>query len=216
MSVKGYKSCRDAKTAEEYLLKCLFKAEEERDEAVAYCDGVRKAEEERIKAEKEFQKEFEEKAKNAPVFSVKEIKTVKYEVAHAYKFYNNDYGLDSVETLTNVLNLNDEELYKWARKSYQGEKTWCSVMPIKRIEKTFDYILTYYNGDGTDLQTFVSEYGWPENFEKLMVNEIKINDFCLIAEDNKVKALAITKLREELEEAISRLLKRDDKGEGNE
>ena len=46
----NYKNCRDAKTAEEYLLKCLFQAEEERDEAVAYCEGVRQAEEERIKA----------------------------------------------------------------------------------------------------------------------------------------------------------------------
>ena len=29
MAETNYKSCRDAKTAEEYLLKCLFKAEEE-------------------------------------------------------------------------------------------------------------------------------------------------------------------------------------------
>lgn len=33
----GYKNCRSAKTAEEYLLKCLFAAEEERDKALAYC-----------------------------------------------------------------------------------------------------------------------------------------------------------------------------------
>lgn len=41
-------NCRSAKTAEEYLLKCLFKAEDERDAAVAYCEQVREAEEERI------------------------------------------------------------------------------------------------------------------------------------------------------------------------
>lgn len=35
----NYKNCRDAKTAEEYLLKCLFQAEDERDKAVAYCPG---------------------------------------------------------------------------------------------------------------------------------------------------------------------------------
>lgn len=39
--------CRDAQTAEEYLLRCLFQAEDERDEAVAYCEKVRAAEEER-------------------------------------------------------------------------------------------------------------------------------------------------------------------------
>lgn len=44
----NYKNCRDAKTAEEYLLKCLFKAEDERDKAVAYCGGVREAEEENL------------------------------------------------------------------------------------------------------------------------------------------------------------------------
>lgn len=202
-------SCRDAKTAEEYLLRCLFKAEDERDEAIAYCDGVRRAEEERIEAEKEAQKEFEEKAKNAPVFSVKETKTVKYEVANAYKFCDKDYGLADVKTLTDALNLSDEELYEWACKSYSGEKGWYSFRPIKRTEKTFDYVLAYYNDDETDLQAFVSEEGCPENFEKLMVDEAKINNFCLIAEDNKVKALAIADLRKELKDAISRLLKKE-------
>lgn len=202
-------SCRDAKTAEEYLLRCLFKAEDERDEAIAYCDGVRQAEEDRIEAEKEAQKELEEKAKNAPVFSVKETKTVKYEVSSAYKFCNKDYGLADVKTLTNVLNLDDEKLYEWACKRYSGEKDWCSFSPIKRTEKTFDYVLAYYNGDETDLQAFVSEESWPENFEKLMVDEAKIDKFCLITEDSKIKALAIADLRKELKDAISRLLKKE-------
>lgn len=202
-------SCRDAKTAEEYLLRCLFKAEDERDEAIAYCDGVRRAEEDRIEAEKEAQKELEEKAKNAPVFEVKKTKTVKYEVANAYKFCDKDYGLDNVKTLTDTLNLDDEKLYEWACKSYSGEKGWYSFRPIKRTEKTFDYVLSYYNDDETDLQAFVSEEGWPENFEKLMVDEAKINKFCLITEDGEIKALAIADLRKELKDAISRLLKRD-------
>lgn len=210
MTETNYKSYRDAKTAEEYLLKCLFKAEEERDEAIAYCDGVRKAEEGRIEAEKEAQKELEEKAKNAPVFSVKETKTVKYKVASAYKFCDKDYGLADVKTLTDALNLSDEELYEWACKSYSGEKGWYSFRPINRIEKTFDYTLVYYNDDDeTDPQVFVSEEGWPENFEKLMADEAKIDKFCLITEDSKIKALAITDLRKELKDAISRLLKKE-------
>ena len=206
-------SCRDAKTAEEYLLKCLFKAEDERDEAVAYCEGVRQAEEERIKAAEEAQKELEEKAKNAPVFSVKETKTVKYEVASAYKFCDKSYGLDDVKTLTDALNLDDEKLYEWACKSYSGEKSWYSFTPIKRTEKTFDYMLAYYGDDEADLHVFVSEESWPENFEKLIVDEAKIDKFCLITKDSKVKALAIADLRKELKDAISRLLKRGDKNE---
>lgn len=151
-------SCRDAKTAEEYLLRCLFKAEDERDEAVAYCEGIRQAEEERIKAAEEAQKELEEKAKNAPVFEVKETKTVKYKVARAYQFCDKDYGLADVKTLTDALNLDDEKLYEWACKIYSGEKGRYSLVPIKRTEKIFDYTFVYYNDDdGTDLQAFVSK-----------------------------------------------------------
>lgn len=207
-------SCRDAKTAEEYLLRCLFKAEDERDEAVAYCEGIRQAEEERIKAAEEAQKELEEKAKNAPVFEVKETKTVKYKVACAYQFCDKDYGLADVKTLTDALNLDDEKLYEWACKSYSGEKGRYSLVPIKRTEKIFDYTFVYYNDDdGTDLQAFVSKESWPENFKTLVVDEAKIDEFCLITKDNKVKALAISDLRKELKDAISQLLKRDDKNE---
>lgn len=213
MAETNYKSCRDAKTAEKYLLKCLFQAEEERDEAVTYCEGVRQAEEARIKAAEEAQKDLEEKVKNAPVFSVKETKAVKYKVASASKFCNKDYGLDSVETLTNALNLNDEELYKWARKNYRGEKGWCSFSPINRIEKTFDYMLMYYNGDKINLRTFVSEEMWPEDFKNLMVDEAEIEEFCLVAKDSEVKAHAITTLRGELKKAISQLSERADKNE---
>ena len=209
MTETNYKSCRDAKTAEEYLLKCLFKAEEERDEAIAYCDGVRKAEEGRIEAEEEAQRELEEKAKNAPVFSVKETKAVRYEVASAYRFCDERYGLADVKTLTDALNLDDEKLCEWAYKSYHGEKSWYSFRPIKRIEKTFDYTLAYYGDDEIDLQVFVSDEYWPENFEPLIVDEVKLNKFCLITEDSKVKALAIADLRKELKDAISRLLKKE-------
>lgn len=174
---------------------------------------MRKAEEERIKAAEEAQKELEEKCKNAPVFEVKEIKAVKYSAACASSLCNKDYGLDSVETLTNALNLDDDELYEWACKSYSGEKGWYSLSPIKRTENTFDYIFTYYTDDETNLQVFASEEEWPENFRPIMIDEVELNQFCLITEDSKIKALAITNLREELKEAISRLLKRDGKNE---
>lgn len=207
----NYKNCRNAKTAEEYLLKCLFQAEEERDEAVAYCEGVREAEEARVKAAEEAQREFEEKAKNAPVFEVKETKTVSYEIADDYRFYKKDYGLADVETLTNALNLNDEDFYEWANKSYHGEDRWYSVMPIKRFEKTFDYILAYSSGDETDLHTFVSETYDPENFTEIETNEVAINAICPISKDKEIKAFAITKLREALQRAINRLNEEADK-----
>ena len=207
----NYKNCRNAKTAEEYLLKCLFQAEEERDEAVAYCEGVREAEEARIKAAEEAQKELEEIAKNAPVFKVKKTKTVSYEVADDYRFYKKDYGLADVEVLTKVLNFNDEDLYEWADKSYHGENSWYSVMPIKRFEKTFDYVLTYSSGNEDDLHTFVSETYDPENFTELETNDVAINATCPISKDVEVKAFAIAELRKALQRAINRLNEEADK-----
>ena len=207
----NYKNCRDAKTAEEYLLKCLFQAEEERDKAVAYCDGVREAEEERIKAAEEAQKEFEEKVKNAPVFEVKETKTVKYNVAQDYRFYDKDYGLADTEVLTNALNLNDEDLYEWACKSYHGEKSWYSVMPIKRSEKIFDYVLAFSSNDGESLYTFVSDECSPESFDELVTDEANTGVICPISKDAEIKALAIAELREVLQIAINRLNERADK-----
>ena len=203
-------SCRDAKTAEEYLLKCLFKAEDERDEAIAYCEGVREAEEARIKVAEEAQRKLEEKAKNAPVFEVKETKTVKYKVAQDYKFYGKDYGLADTEVLTNALNLNDEDLYEWARKSYHGEKSWYSVIPIERFEKIFDYVLAFSSDSDDSLYTFVSDESSPEYFYELKTDDVELGEFCPISKDDEVKALAISSLRESLKEAIEKLNKRAD------
>lgn len=207
----NYKNCRDAKTAEEYLLKCLFKAEDERDKAVAYCDGVREAEEARIKAAEEAQKEFEEKAKNAPVFEVKETKTVSYKVASDYEFYEERYGLADTEVLTNALNLNDDDLYEWARKTYCRENSWYSVIPIERSEKTFDYVLAFTNDDGESLCTFVSDECSPESFDILETDETRTNVICPISKDAEIKALAIAELREMLQRAINRLNEKADK-----
>ena len=59
------------KTAEEYLLKCLFAAEEERDKAVFYAESLKIAENKRIEKEEERNRRFKEKLKEAPVFQVK-------------------------------------------------------------------------------------------------------------------------------------------------
>ena len=209
----NYKNCRNAKTAEEYLLKCLFQAEDERDKAVAYCDGVREAEEARIKAAEEAQRELEEKAKNAPVFEVKKTKAVKYVAADSYRLCKEDYGLADVEMLTNAFNLNDEDLYEWARKSYHGEKSWYSVIPIERSEKTFDYVLAFSSDDGKSLYTFISDECSPESFDELETTEARTGEICPISKDAEIKALAIAELREVLQKAINRLNERADKDE---
>lgn len=207
----NYKNCRNAKTAEEYLLKCLFQAEDECDKAVAYCNGVREAEEARIKAAEEAQREFEEKAKNAPVFEVKETKAVKYVAVDSYKLYKEDYGLADVEVLTNALNLDDDGLYEWALKAYSGEKSWYITRPIERTEKIFDYVLTFSSDSDDSLYTFVSDESSPEYFYDLKTDDVELGEFCPISKDDEVKALAIAKLREELQKAINNLNERADK-----
>ena len=206
----NYKNCRDAKTAEEYLLKCLFKAEDERDKAVAYCEGVREAEEARIKEAEEAQREFEEKVKNAPVFEVKEIKAVKYVAADSYRLYKEDYGLADVEMLTNAFNLNDDDLYEWALKAYSGKKSRYITRPIERTEKIFDYVLAFSSDSGDSLYTFVSDESSPEYFYELKTDNAELKEFCPISKDDEAKALAISSLRESLKEAIEKLNKRAD------
>ena len=176
---------------------------------MAYCDSVREAEEARVKAAEEAQREFEEKAKNAPVFEVKETKTVSYKVAQDYRFYDKNYGLADTEVLTNALNLNDEDLYEWARKSYHGEKSWYSVIPIERHEKIFDYVLVFSSDDGESLYTFISDECSPESFDELVTGEANTGVICPISKDAEIKALAIAELREALQRAISRLLKEE-------
>jgi hypothetical protein len=207
----NYKNCRNAKTAEEYLLKCLFQAEDERDKAVAYCNGVREAEEARIKAAEEAQRELEEKAKNAPVFEVKETKAVKYVAVDSYRLYKEDYGLADVEVLTNALNLDDDGLYEWALKAYSGEKSWYITRPIERTEKIFDYVFTFSSDSDDSLYTFVSDESSPEYFYDLKTDDVELGEFCPISKDDEVKALAIAKLREELQKAINNLNERADK-----
>lgn len=206
----NYKNCRDAKTTEEYLLKCLFKAEDERDKAVAYCEGVREAEETRVKAAEEAQRELEEKAKNAPVFEVKETKAVKYVAADSYRFSKEDYGLTDVEMLTNAFNLNDDDLYEWALKAYSGEKSWYITRPIERTEKIFDYVLAFSSDSDGSLYTFVSDESFPEYFYEIKTGDVELGEFYPISKDDEVKALAISFLRKSLKEAIEKLNKRAD------
>lgn len=133
----GYKNCRSVKTAEEYLLKCLFAAEEERDKAVFYAESLKIAENKRIEEEKERNRKFKEKLKEAPVFQVKETKTISFEVEPSYRLIKPEYMIGNFETLSNILQKDDKELYEWASKRYKAEGTsyFSDLTPILRKEK---------------------------------------------------------------------------------
>ena len=199
----NHKDCRNAKTADEYLLKCLFKAEDERDEAVAYCEGVRKAEEERIARAEEAQAELMRKLEDAPVFSVEETETVLYRVSRAYRYRDKDYGLNDPSILRDALDLDDDAFYEWATKSYTASKYYF-MKPIERVEKTYDYVLTV-DDDGMAYR-YVSAMGNPSSFDD--VSDSAVTGYVLdIALDDEAKKLAIAEAREEIGVALEYLEK---------
>ena len=187
----NHKDCRNAKTADEYLLKCLFKTEDERDEAVAYCEGVRKAEEERIARAEEAQAELLRKLEDAPVFSVEETETVLYQVSRAYRYRDKDYGLN-------------EAFYTWSCKTYRGPDGWYSMKPIERVGKTYDYVLKV-DCDGMAYR-YVSTIGDPSSFEEVV--DSAVTGYVLDIElDDEAKKLAIAEAREEIGKALADLEK---------
>lgn len=129
------KDCRNAKTAEEYLLQCLFKAEDDRDKAIAYCDEVRAKEDEH--------KAYIESLGDLPVYDYVRTNAVKAEVTTDYRLRN--FKLNSGYSFEDMLKMNDEQLIEVAtdtRKaciSYYGDKE-----PLIKIKKkTFDILLSY-------------------------------------------------------------------------
>lgn len=142
------KDCRNAKTAEEYLLQCLFKAEDDRDKAIAYCDEVRAKEDEH--------KAYIESLGDLPVYDYVRTNAVKAEVSTDYRLRN--FKLNSGYSFEDMLKMNDEQLIEVAtdtRKasiSYYGDKE-----PLIKIKKkTFDILLScgseekYYSVAGVD------------------------------------------------------------------
>ena len=129
------KDCRNAKTAEEYLLQCLFKAEDDRDKAIAYCDEVRAKEDEH--------KAYIESLGNLPVYDYVRTNVVGVEISTDYRLQN--FTLDSTYSFEDMLKMNDEQLTEVAtdtRKAcikYYGDKK-----PLIQInKKTFDILLSY-------------------------------------------------------------------------
>ncbi|KRN55059.1 hypothetical protein IV72_GL000558 [Atopobium minutum] len=194
---------RNAKTAEEYLLKCLFKAEDERDAAVAYCKQVREAEEERIaKRNKALE--------NAPVFEVRDVETVEYEVENYY-YLSPDYGLGDISVLEDALSLDDEQLYEWATKTYRSADGYYFVTPIQRTTETYNYILSVKNDDG--VIEYVSNKECPWDFCICEQEKVTFYRLASIELDEQYKQLAIQVLRERLQKAIDTLSK-DESGNG--
>lgn len=202
----GYKNCRSAKTAEEYLLKCLFAAEEERDKALAYCEEVKAAEEERIEQAKIKEEEFQKKLENAPVFAVKDTETIRFKVEPSYTFIKPYYKLNDAEILSDILAKNDKDLYEWAIQSYEPSPRsyYGDLRPIELKEKTYDYVLNYMENEDSK-KIFVSEEWFPYDFIDLQEEYFHVDDVYPVGMKEEVKKEAIKMLRKNLQEAINKL-----------
>ena len=159
------KDCRNAKTAEEYLLQCLFKAEDDRDKAIAYCDEVRAKEDEH--------KAYIESLGELPVYDYVRTNAVKTEVATDYRLRN--FKLGSSYSFEDMLKMNDEQLLEVAtdtRKaslSYYGDKE-----PLIKIKKkTFDILLLF----GSEEKYYsVASVDNPDSFYDLSVTTKEVLD----------------------------------------
>ena len=129
------KDCRNAKTAEEYLLQCLFKAEDDRDKAIAYCDGVRAKEDEH--------KAYIESLGELPVYDYVRTNAVKAEVSTDFRLRN--FKLNSGYSFEDMLKMNDEQLIEVATDNRKASISYYSdKKPLIKIKKkTFDILLSY-------------------------------------------------------------------------
>lgn len=184
------------KTAEQYLIAQLERAERERDEAVEYADGVRRAEMERAEAERRAAEERAERCRKEPVFRAAENRYVRYEVASSYMLSDSDYGLGA-DDLRRAAAMDDDELFEWARKTYRG-KGYLDVSPIKRRELLSDYEMAF----GDDL--YVSEAHLPH----LMIDvydDARLDEWCAAELDGDIKRMALESLREVIANAVDRI-----------
>lgn len=194
------KDCRNAKTAEEYLLQCLFKAEDDRDRATAYCDEVRAKEDEH--------KAYIESLGNLPVYDYVRTNAVRAEVVSDYRLTNSSYKLISDYSLEDMSKMNDEQLLKVATDVDAACIKYYERKPLIQIEKkTFDILLSF----GSEKRYYsVASANSPDSFNDLSATSKEVSD-CNSNTWTKEDLLddllkeAVSELRKSIESAIESL-----------
>lgn len=195
------KDCRNSKTAEEYLLQCLFKAEDDRDRAIAYCDEVRAKEDEH--------KAYIESLGELPVYDYVRTNAVRADVSSYYRFSDSCYKLLCDYSLEDMLKMNDEQLLEIATDVQKASiKYYGDVKPFIQIEeKTFDILLTY---GGEKRYCSVASAGNPDSFYDLSTTAKEVSESgsdTWTKEDllDDLLKVSVSELRESIEKAIERI-----------
>ena len=195
------KDCRNAKTAEEYLLQCLFKAEDDRDKAIAYCDEVRAKEDEH--------KAYIESLGDLPVYDYVRTNAVRADVSNYYRLSDSSYKLISDYSLEDMLKMNDEQLLEIATDVQKtSTRYYGDAKPLIQIEsETFDILLTY----GSEKRYYsVASAGNPDSFYDLSTTTKEVSESGSDAwakEDllDDLLKVSVSELRENIERAIERI-----------
>lgn len=107
---------------EEYVFERLAMLEKEHDEHLKGTSAT---------AEKDSEETDGVEFKKEP------ITAVRYMTSGSWVFEDKDYGLNDVDRLREVLEMDDKHLYEWATDSYV--EGWYTVTPIIRQETEFAY-----------------------------------------------------------------------------
>lgn len=111
--------------------------------------------------------------------------------------------IGNFETLSNILQKDDKELYEWASKRYKAEGTYLSdLTPILKKEETYDYIFAYMEDETTE-RIFVSQEWCPQEFIELRTEYYnRTDEIYPLGMEEEIKKMAIQELRKNLQSAI--------------
>lgn len=174
-----------ASLAEKYVFERLAMLEKEHDEHLKAAS---------VNVEKEPEETDGVEFKKEP------IKAVRYMTSGSWVFEDKDYGLNDVDRLREVLEMDDKHLYEWATKKY-GDG-WHTVTPITRQETEFSYQVIDMRGVPNDI------YGSEKNsvgcFQRIS-DMPTIGSYCTLDNNDAVKAKAIDDIRYTIKCAIEHL-----------
>lgn len=171
--------------AEEYVFARLAMLEKEHDEHLKGSS---------VNVEKE------PKNTDGVEFKKEPIKAVRYMTNGSWVFEDKDYGLNDVDRLRKVIEMDDKHLYEWATDEY-GEG-WHTVTLITRQETEFAYQVIDMRVVPNAI--YASEKNSVGYFQHISDTPTR-GSYCTLDNDDAAKAKAIEDIRYTIKSAIEHL-----------
>lgn len=174
-----------ASLAEKYVFERLAMLEKEHDEHLKGSSA-------------KVEKETEET--DGVVFKKEPITAVRYMTNGSWVFEDKDYGLNDVDRLREVLEMDDKHLYEWATDRY-GDG-WNTCTPITRQETEFAYQILDMRIVPNAI--YASEKNSVGYFQYISDTTTR-GSYCTLDNDDAAKAKAIEDIRYTIKCAIEHL-----------